>query len=144
MGEPTYLFHPTHGKHLFDSDALPDMDLGWYDSPKRFPAQVPLSISSVPKDVAIRPRQKSEDELEREAQRSEDPQYGDPHTFGSVDEYMEEFVSRLDSNLSNHEKGLRKKAALEHYGMVKYQATLEGRTLGAMADELEALESGKK
>lgn len=143
MGYATYLYHPIHGAQRFDSDALPDLDLGWFDHPKKFPAEIPDEWRKVSKIDAMRPRAKTVAEVEAEASRSTDPSFPDPLRFPNFDDYMEDFVSRLDPSLSNHEKGMRKRGAIEHYGMVKHQAKLQGKTLSELADEIEALEGGQ-
>lgn len=143
MGNRTWRYNPIHGGHIFDSDALPDPANGWFDHPKKFPADVPAEWAAMSKQDAMRPRAKTVEELEADAGRSADPEYPDPTRFASFDEYMEDFVDRLDTSLSNHEKGARKKGAIEHYGMVKHQAKLQGKTLAELADEIEVLESGE-
>ena len=147
MGKPTVLYHPIHARGpdgmLFDSDDLPDMNLGWHTDWRKFPDKIPKA-HQVPLEVAVAAAPKSEEQIAHDAQRVDIPTLADPHGFKSFEEYMEEFDSRLSTSLNDEQRDEQHKRAVQHYAIVSYQCQMEnGIPLVDMVNQVDILEAEK-
>lgn len=132
----TWLYHPIHGGHLFDDDALPRMELGWVDTPAKYPEEKDIKKEwRVELAVAIKPAPYAGPE------RVAEPGLPGPAEFASFDDYMDAFVATLNPGLAPAEKGAQKKRAIEHYAAVKHAIELKGGRLEEMAEIVRDAES---
>lgn len=126
MGTPVFYYHPLHGGHVFDSDELPDFKYGWADTPYPPDAEIKKDWK-VPLDVAVIPKVKTPEEIEKLANRSIEPELADPTQFDGVDAYMTEFDDRLDTSLSPDDRETQLKRAMTHYAHVQYAMNINKR-----------------
>lgn len=139
MDFPRKLYHPVHGTLRVESEYdMPDVKLGWFTHPREA-AEAMQALPKefdVPRAVAVKPvRPRSADD----DVRSPSPDLPDPMAFEDFDSYMEAFVDTLDRGLAPAVKAKEKSRAMDHWAMVRYQASLTGRKLEERADEARAL-----
>ena len=132
MGQPTVLFHPIHAPGpegmLFDSDDLPNLDYGWVTDYRNFPdpKKIPKE-HKVPLEVAVAARPKTEEEIAAGEKRVAIPTLAGPDGFESLEAYMEEFDSRLSTDLTTEQREEQHKRAVQHYAIVRYNHPLDGQ-----------------
>jgi len=145
MQERRWFYHPIHGGHIFEADGWPDMKYGWHRGPNKWPAdkeEWPKEWS-VPRNVAFAPAPRSEAETIALAERSTDPRLPDPLKFESLDDYMEDYILRLDPELKPSEKARLKKKAIDHFAAVNYGRETRGGKLEDMAEEVAGMAAEK-